>query len=439
MAEANICGGGGSNTTTTTSPTTTSSSSSSSSSSPTSCGNSCSSSGSGLPVSHSVLTCEQVSRLHEVLTEVVPVHGRGNFPTLEVRLRDIIRMVRGRLEERGIRVKDVRLNGSTASHVLVQDVGWSYKDLDVIFRVDLPHEQEYQLVKEVVLGTLLDFLPGGVNKEKITPVTLREAYVQKLVKVSTEQDRWSLISLSNNNGRNVELKFVDFIRRQFEFSVDSFQIVLDPLLAHYGSGFWGSAADAAESNPATPAVLGPLCPEVIGESVYGDFEAALGHLRDKLIATKRPEEIRGGGLLKYCNLLVRDFRPTDEEEFKGLERYMCSRFFIDFPDLGEQQRKLEAYLQSHFVGEEKSKYDYLMILRRVVNESTVCLMGHERRQTLNLISLIAFRALAEQNAIPDASSVTCYYQPAPYVRDANFSNYYVASCSQSIPTWLPCN
>ncbi|XP_076119529.1 terminal nucleotidyltransferase 5C [Alosa pseudoharengus] len=376
--------------------------------------------------SHSVLTLEQVSRLHDVLTEVVPVHGRGNFPTLEVRLKDIIQMVRSRLEERGIHVKDVRLNGSTASHVLVQDIGWSYKDLDVIFRVDLPRESEYQLVKEVVLGTLLDFLPEGVNKEKITPMTLKEAYVQKLVKVSTEQDRWSLISLSNNNGRNVELKFVDFIRRQFEFSVDSFQIVLDSLLACY------------EHSPERP-LDGPVQPTVVGESVYGDFAAALGHLRNKLIATKRPEEIRGGGLLKYCNLLVRDFRPTDEEEFKGLERYMCSRFFIDFPDLGEQQRKLEAYLQSHFVGEEKSKYDYLMILRRVVNESTVCLMGHERRQTLNLISLIAFRALAEQNAIPDASSVTCYYQPAPYVRDANFSNYYVASCNQSIPTWLPCN
>ncbi|XP_046903384.1 terminal nucleotidyltransferase 5C [Hypomesus transpacificus] len=375
--------------------------------------------------SESVLSWEQVSRLNEVLTEVVPVHGRGNFPTLEVRLKDIVQMVRTRLELRGIKVKDVRLNGSTASHVLVQDIGWSYKDLDVIFRVDLPREAEFQLIKDVVLGTLLDFLPDGVNKEKITPMTLKEAYVQKLVKVYTEQDRWSLISLSNNNGRNVELKFVDSIRRQFEFSVDSFQIVLDSLLSFY---------DLSK----TPMSL-HFHPSVKGESMYGDFSMSLDHLRNKLIATKRPEEIRGGGLLKYCNLLVRDFRPTSEEEFKGLERYMCSRFFIDFPDIGEQQRKLEGYLQSHFVGEEKSKYDYLMILRRVVNESTVCLMGHERRQTLNLISLTAFRVLAEQNAIPDASSVTCYYQPAPYVRDHNFSNYYVASCNQNIPTWLPCN
>uniref|UniRef100_M4AKY0 Terminal nucleotidyltransferase 5C n=1 Tax=Xiphophorus maculatus TaxID=8083 RepID=M4AKY0_XIPMA len=82
------------------------------------------------------LTWEQVSRLNDVLTEVVPVHGRGNFPTLEVQLKDIVARVRSHLELSGIRVKDIRLNGSTASHVLVQDIGWSYKDLDFIFRAD---------------------------------------------------------------------------------------------------------------------------------------------------------------------------------------------------------------------------------------------------------------------------------------------------------------
>lgn len=377
--------------------------------------------------SSSVLSWEQVNRLNDFLTEMVPVHGRGNFPTLEIPLKDIVQMVRGRLEEKGLKVCDVRLNGSAASHVLVKDNGLGYKDLDLIFKVELPTEAEFQLVRDVVLGSLLNFLPEGVNKEKISPMTLKEAYVQKLVKVCTETDRWSLISLSNKDGRNIELKFVDSIRRQFEFSVDSFQIILDSLLFYY----------SCSENPMTE----HFHPTVIGESVYGDFEAALDHLQNKLIATKNPEAIRGGGLMKYSNLLVRDFKPADKDKIKMLERYMCSRFFIDFSDILEQQRKLETYLQNHFIGEEKSKYDYLMILRRVVNESTVCLMGHERRQTLNLISLLALRVLAEQNIIPNATNVTCYYQPAPYVRDANFSNYYIAnsSSSQTYPTWLPCS
>ena len=66
-------------------------------------------------------------------------------------------------------------------------------------------------------------------------------------------------------------------------------------------------------------------PTVVGESMFGDFYLASHHLEKSLIATKKPEEIRGGGLLKYCNLLVREFRPADEENIATLERYMCSR------------------------------------------------------------------------------------------------------------------
>lgn len=72
-------------------------------------------------------------------------------------------------------------------------------------------------------------------------------------------------------------------------------------------------------------------------------------------------------------------------------RYMCSRFFIDFPDIATQTIKLESYLRNHFWGadEEPLQYQYLMHLRDVVEISTVCLMGHERRQTLSLIETLA--------------------------------------------------
>ncbi|XP_048370542.1 terminal nucleotidyltransferase 5D [Sphaerodactylus townsendi] len=360
----------------------------------------------------SCLTWEQIKILDQVLTEAIPIHGRGNFPTLEVKPKDIIHAVKEQLTRKQIVIRDIRLNGSTASHILAKQNGTSYKDLDIIFGVELPSEQEFQVVKEAVLNCLLDFLPKCVNKEKITAQTMKDAYVQKMVKVSTDHDRWSLISLSNNSGKNVELKFVNSLRRQFEFSVDSFQIILDSMLNVYS----GMDSKLSEDSPLS----------VIAESMYGDFKEAMDHLKYKLIATRNPEEIRGGGLLKYSNLLVRDFKPADEAEIKSLERYMCSRFFIDFPDVAEQQRKIESYLRNHFIGEEKSKYDYLMTLRGVVNESTVCLMGHERRQTLNMITILALKVLGEQNIIPNVANVTCYYQPAPYISDRNFSNYYIA-------------
>lgn len=43
----------------------------------------------------SVLTWEQVQRLDQILGEAVPIHGRGNFPTLSVRPRTIVQVRTG--------------------------------------------------------------------------------------------------------------------------------------------------------------------------------------------------------------------------------------------------------------------------------------------------------------------------------------------------------
>lgn len=42
----------------------------------------------------SVLSWDQVQRLDSILGESVPIHGRGNFPTLSVQPRQIVQ-VRG--------------------------------------------------------------------------------------------------------------------------------------------------------------------------------------------------------------------------------------------------------------------------------------------------------------------------------------------------------
>ncbi|XP_017837208.1 terminal nucleotidyltransferase 5C isoform X2 [Drosophila busckii] len=332
-----------------------------------------------------VLSFEQVRKLHNVMDEKVAIHGRGNFPTLEVTLKDLVNLVRRKLEAdvnaggAGVLVKDIRLNGGAASHVLASE-DQPYNDLDLIFAIELSSPRVFDRVKTAVLNTLLDLMPEGVCKRRIYTCSLKEAYVGKMVKVNNNNDgdRWSLISLGNSPGhKNVELKFVDTMRRQFEFSVDSFQIVLDSLLL-----FYDCAALPISEN---------FYPTVVGESVYGDFQEALYHLQKKLISTRQPEEIRGGGLLKYCNLLVRNYTAVDSQLIKTLERYMCSRFFIDFPDINTQTTKLEAYLRNHFWGvdEEPLQYEYLMHLYHVVEMSTVCLMGHERRLTLMLIHSLA--------------------------------------------------
>lgn len=106
----------------------------------------------------------------------------------ELQLSLIVKVVWWCLVEKCIGVCDVCFNGLVVSYVLYQDSGLGYKDLDFIFCVDLCGEGEFQIVKDVVLDCLLDFLFEGVNKEKIILFMFKEVYVQKMVKVCNDFD-----------------------------------------------------------------------------------------------------------------------------------------------------------------------------------------------------------------------------------------------------------
>ena len=92
-------------------------------------------------------------------------------------------MVQTKLRAGGIQLRDVRLNGGAASYVLGADTTESYNDLDLIFGTRLCGQTDLQRIRDVVMQSLLDFLPRGVNKDKMTPSSLNEAYVHKMVKV----------------------------------------------------------------------------------------------------------------------------------------------------------------------------------------------------------------------------------------------------------------
>ncbi|KAK6027648.1 hypothetical protein OSTOST_06320 [Ostertagia ostertagi] len=243
------------------------------------------------------LTRKQIDRLRTVLNETVEIHGKGNFPTISARLIDIISCVRDKLRQAGMPPKSVKLNGGAASHVASAD-DFSYADLDLIFPMEVENSDSFDKVREAVFDTIMDMMPSA-NKTKINADTLKDVYIGKMVKVSGEDDRWSLFSLHNDFGRCIELKFVDKMRRQFEFSVDSFQITLDSLLDDF---------NAPE-------------PKVYIESMFGDVHQAMSHLHERLIDTRRPEEIRGGGLLKYCHLLTRGYKAARPSKCRQLERY----------------------------------------------------------------------------------------------------------------------
>lgn len=140
-----------------------------------------------------------MERLRSVLNENVEIHGRENFPTLEISLHNLILQVRSKLTEAGLDLKAVKINGGAASYVIAAD-DFAYSDLDLIFPISLETEEDFDKVRRAVFDALLEMMPENTNKKMISADTLKDIYIRKMVKVS-DGDRWSLFSLHNDYGR----------------------------------------------------------------------------------------------------------------------------------------------------------------------------------------------------------------------------------------------
>ncbi|CAH8864545.1 unnamed protein product [Trichobilharzia szidati] len=222
--------------------------------------------------------------------------------------------------------------------------------------------------------------------------TTVKQYIQKMIRIfkpnSKISDSWSLFTIGyrgrgcsskeDNATKIIDMKFIDRMHRQFEFTVDSFQIVLDSLIKFHDPTSGYLQHQQMNEN---------FYPTVVAESLSGSYVEAVAHLNDRIIATYRPEEIHGGGLLKYCKLLAEGYKQSETTDVMSMEKYMCSRFFIDFPDIISQHNQINAFLLNQFERDSKKKANYLNILYEVVSNSTICLMTHERRQTLCLIQM----------------------------------------------------
>ena len=55
-------------------------------------------------------------------------------------------------------------------------------------------------VQDTVMSVLLTQLPKDVRRDRLTTDVLLSAYVNKLIKINNDHDKWSLVSLSNNKG-----------------------------------------------------------------------------------------------------------------------------------------------------------------------------------------------------------------------------------------------
>lgn len=201
------------------------------------------------------LSSEQAEKLKRVLDRTIPIYpsSPSSYPTLHIVPRDFLRSVLLKLAQNSIDISGIRLNGGAASYVLKNDSDFVYRDIDILFLVSTPLSSEqkttlfsstgeahlcdvWTIIKYVICSCLLEHISNASSTTTQQQCThhqvalLLDTYAKKNIKIVSDQDSWALLSLQNMLGQNLELKFVERLKRQWQFSVDSFQINLETLL-----------------------------------------------------------------------------------------------------------------------------------------------------------------------------------------------------------------
>lgn len=196
------------------------------------------------------LTPEQVDKLRRVLTPTIPIYPSpltSSFPTVHITPKDFLREVVLKLAEHSINVSAVRLYGGAASYVLVNDSDFVYRDIDILFLVKTPLSLQqhttlfssnnepylcdvWTIIKYIVSSCLIGQISNSQSCTQYFISSVLDTYTKKNIQICSEQDSWGLLSLQNLLGQNLELKFVENLKRQWQFSVDSFQIDIKPIL-----------------------------------------------------------------------------------------------------------------------------------------------------------------------------------------------------------------
>merc|ERR1719233_963670 len=132
--------------------------------------------------------------------------------------------------------------------------------------------------------------------------TLTRTYIAKMYRQCNDNlgndnsNIWSLFSFNNFEGRNIEVKFVHTLKRQYTFSIDSWQIDLSNFLR---SSKLNNQYLVQSNRP------GAIC-----YCLFPDIKVAYEDVKKKQIRVVEPETVRGGCFLRYGGLLYKGYRPS---------------------------------------------------------------------------------------------------------------------------------
>jgi len=325
-----------------------------------------------------MLNARELERLQAVLNSMVIINGVSDvgsslLPTLACRPIDFLDVLLRNLARRGIQVNEVRLVGGAASHVM-NESGSPFNDIDLMIHVDFNTMAQYlymdgikcvvlMSLREILMDVLSNYCPLQIPKARILDdTTLIKTYIAKMYRQCYDNlgndngDIWSLFSFNNFEGRNIEVKFVHTLKRQYTFSIDSWQIDLSNFLPN--SKLNNHCAAQTKSNRQSA-----LC-----YCLFPDINVAYHDVQKKLIRVVQPEKVRGGCFLRYGGLLYKRYRPASNKGIIEQELVMLRRFLLDFDNQTKQNEELDRYLQSHMgTCTRANKFSYLRLLESIVD------------------------------------------------------------------------
>ena len=315
-----------------------------------------------------VLEQDQLAELTSLMCRRVTFVDRQGARAFDTTSWDLVTSLRSALAAAGIGIDSLKLEGSAASHCLNQESVPEYSDLDFVFHLS-PSTTRAQLeqIRDVLAKQLASHMPHAASYSG--DHVLFSLIHKQFISPATDADAWAVYALGGSRpGTSVDLKFVQRLARPFQFSVDSFAIVLDDdvvgqhfsrqllsastadkarttstsstsseeaLTDDAGDSDAGDSEDSGiDSSDAPPPAAGEPHPTVRFETAFEPASVALQHLADKQIAVASESDlcqVRGGGMLKYARFLSRGWTVAATNEKGLLQRYMVTRFMCDFP------------------------------------------------------------------------------------------------------------
>ncbi|EFO94189.1 hypothetical protein CRE_30464 [Caenorhabditis remanei] len=255
------------------------------------------------------LTENEMTRLAKIL-KPVEIHSRRTQNAITMHLTLLMQTLVNKLRDNGIDINGVYLIGGAASYV-VSSVH-IFNDIDLMMSVGAPNGYEEE---KKLFNSIRDLVVKCIGQ--MTASAGSQYFHKTHLTHNNNGDSWSLLSLYNMYGKNIELKFVLRLARDFVFSTDSIKVDI------------------------SPQVFG-LSGENRMTSSFGNLEVAKYHIQNRMIDTINPQQIKGGGFLKFVHLKCKKYKVAKKE--KDLEQLLVAMTegFLREP------YQLEKYLANHF-------------------------------------------------------------------------------------------